>query len=144
MATENALPQLVPVLPRPRGIAHVAAAVLFAVNPYTMVLANRTTATLVGYAALPWLLLCVHRGLRDPRRWWWPAAFGLVLTSTGGGVNAAVTAWILPGPLLLLLYEPLIAGVPWRSVRSFGWRTAATGQSQNFSTGKPRMRKKSA
>lgn len=114
------------LLGRPRGVAHVAAAVIFAVNPYTVVLANRTTATLVGYAALPWLLLCVHRGLRDPRRWWWPAAFALVLTSTGGGVNAAVTAWLLPGPLLLLLYEPLVAGLPWRSVREFGWRTVVT------------------
>ncbi|MBV9212507.1 MAG: DUF3367 domain-containing protein, partial [Actinobacteria bacterium] len=113
------------LLARPRGAAHVAAAILFAVNPYTVVLANRTTATLVGYAALPWLLLCVHRGLADPRRWWWPAAFALILTSTGGGVNAAVTAWLLPGPLLLLVYEPLMARVPWRSVRDFGWRTAA-------------------
>ena len=61
----------------------------------------RTSVTLLGYAALPWLLLCVHRGLRAPRSWWWPAAFALAVACTGGGVNAAVTAWVLLGPLLL-------------------------------------------
>ena len=61
--------------------------------------------TLLGYAALPWLLLCVYRGLRAPRSWWWPAAFALAVACTGGGVNAAVTAWILLGPLLLAAYE---------------------------------------
>src|SRR3954471_12222459 len=35
---------------RPRGAAHVAAAVLFAVNPYVVVFSSRTTITLLGYA----------------------------------------------------------------------------------------------
>ena len=59
-------------------------------NPYVVVFTARTTVTLLGYAALPWLLLAVHRGLRVPRGWWWPAAFALALALTGGGVNAAV------------------------------------------------------
>ena len=101
------------LLERPRGVPHAAAAALYLVNPFVVVYANRTTITLLGYAALPWLLLAVHRGVRDSGRWWWPAAFALVVTSTGGGVNAAVTAWILVGPLLLFLYEPLFEGVPW-------------------------------
>lgn len=109
---------------RPRGAAHVVAAVLFAVNPYVVVFADRASFTLLAYAALPWLLLCVHRGLRDRRRWWWAAAFALILTSTGPGVNAAVWAWLLPGPALLLLYEPLLAGVPWATVRRFALRLA--------------------
>ena len=113
------------MLARPRGVAHVSAAVLFGCNPYVVVFTNRASFTLLGYAALPWLLLCVHRGVREPRRWWWPAAFALVLTSTGGGVNAAVTAWLLPGPLLLLLYEAFVGRVGWRSVRDFGLRAAA-------------------
>ena len=43
---------------------------------------------------------CCWRAPRParPRGWWWPAAFALVLTSTGGGVNVAVTAWLLLGP----------------------------------------------
>src|SRR4051812_34458534 len=115
------------LLGRPRGAAHVAAAVLFVVNPYVVVFSSRTTITLLGYALLPWLLLVVHRGLRDPRRWWWAAAFALLVTSSGGGVNAAVTGWLLVGPLLLVLYEPLVCGVPWASVRAFAWRAAVAG-----------------
>src|SRR5919202_1707638 len=108
-----------------RGVAHVAAGVLYGVNPYVLVFANRTTFTLIGYAALPWLLLLVHRGVRDPRRLWWAAAFALIVTSVGGGVNAAVTVWLLVGPLVLLVYEGLLGGVEWRGVRAFGLRAAA-------------------
>ena len=42
---------------RERGAAHAAAAVLFVVNPYVTVYANRTSVALLAYAALPWLLL---------------------------------------------------------------------------------------
>ncbi len=100
-----------------RGVLHVAAGVLFIVNPYVTVYANRTSISLLSYAALPWLLLAVHRGLREPRGWRWPAVFALVLASTGGGVNVAVTAWLLVGPALLVVYELLWGGVPWPAAR---------------------------
>ena len=100
-----------------RGALHVAAGVLFIVNPYVTVYANRTSISLLSYAALPWLLLAVHRGLREPRGWRWPALFALVLASTGGGVNVAVTAWLLVGPALLVVYEVLWGGVAWRAAR---------------------------
>ena len=32
-------------------------------------------------------------------------------------MNAAVTAWVLLGPALLVVYEAAFAGVPWRAVR---------------------------
>jgi hypothetical protein len=57
--------------PRPRRAAR-RRGVLFVLNPYVAVYANRTSITLLAYAALPWLLLAVHRGLRDPRGWRWP------------------------------------------------------------------------
>jgi arabinofuranan 3-O-arabinosyltransferase len=100
-----------------RGALHVAAGVLFIVNPYITVYANRTSISLLSYAALPWLLLAVHRGLREPRGWRWPALFALVLASTGGGVNVAVTAWLLVGPALLVVYEVLWGGIAWRAAR---------------------------
>ncbi|HEX5923539.1 MAG TPA: alpha-(1-_3)-arabinofuranosyltransferase family protein [Baekduia sp.] len=100
-----------------RGALHVAAGVLFIVNPYVTVYANRTSISLLSYAALPWLLLAIHRGLREPRGWRWPALFALVLASTGGGVNVAVTAWLLVGPALLVIYEMLWGGVAWRAAR---------------------------
>ncbi|HEY2601400.1 MAG TPA: alpha-(1-_3)-arabinofuranosyltransferase family protein [Thermoleophilaceae bacterium] len=107
------------LLDRPRGAAHLAAGLIVLLNPYVVVFTNRTTFFLLGYAALPWLLLVVHRGLRSARSWWWPAAAALIVTSMGGGVNATVTAFMLLGPLLLLLYEPLVLGLPWRAVRDF-------------------------
>ena len=57
--------------------AHLVAGLLVLLNPYVVVFANRTSVTLLGYAALPWLLLIVQRGVRDPRR-----------LLVGGGVRA--------------------------------------------------------
>ena len=56
---------------RPRGALHVVAAAVYVVNPYVAVYADRTTVALLAYAALPWMLLIVHRGLRAPRSWLW-------------------------------------------------------------------------
>jgi len=108
------------------GALHLAAGVLYVVNPYVAVYAGRTSVALLAYAALPWMLLCVHRGLRDPRGWWWPAAFALVLTSTGGGVNAAVTGWVLLAPALLVAYELGWGGVPRAALRPWLGRMALT------------------
>ena len=115
---------------RPRGLPHVIGAGFYLLNPYTVIFSARTSVVLLGYAALPWLLLIVHRGVRaardwrDWRGWWWAAAFALILTSTGGGVNAAVVGWMLVGPLLLLAYEPLVGSVRWRDAGAFLARIA--------------------
>jgi arabinofuranan 3-O-arabinosyltransferase len=90
---------------RPRGVPALVAGALMIANPYVVVFANRTSVTLLAYALLPWLLLCVQRGLREPRGWWWPAALALSIASLGGGVNAAVAGWVLIGPALLIVYE---------------------------------------
>src|SRR5439155_20845040 len=114
--------RLMDALYRPgRGVPHLVAGAMIALNPYVVVFTNRTSVTLLGYAALPWLLLAVHRGLRDRdgRSWWWAAAFALLVAATGPGVNAAVTAWVLLGPALLLLYEAAVVRVPWRSAARF-------------------------
>jgi hypothetical protein len=107
------------LLQRPRGAPHVAAALLFVLNPYVAVYANRISVSLLAYAALPWLLLAIHRGLRAPRSWRWPAVFALVLTCTGGGVNAAVTGWLLLAPALFVVYERWLGGVPKGAIRPF-------------------------
>jgi hypothetical protein len=118
---------------RPRGIVHVVGALFYLLNPYTVVFSARTSITLLGYAALPWLLIVVHHGVRavrDRRRWggwWWAAAFALILTSIGGGVNAAVVGWMLVGPLVLLLYEPAVGAVRLRDSASFLARVGLLG-----------------
>ncbi len=113
------------LLDRPRGIAAVVAGLLVMFNPYTVTYLQRTSVTLLGLAALPWLLLAVHRGLRDPRGWWWAAAVALLIASAGAGVNAAVTAWVLVGPLAFALYERLTGAVDTRALRDFGLRAGA-------------------
>ena len=113
------------LLDRDRGAVHAAAAVLFVINPYVTVYFARQSIALLAYASLPWLLLCVHRGLREPRGWRWPAAFALVLASAGGGVNAGLTGWVLLGPALLVIYDVTVGGVPARgTVLSFLARLA--------------------
>ena len=121
---------------RPRGLPHAIGAGFYLLNPYTVIFSARTSVVLLGYAALPWLLLVVHRGVRaigsgpgwrDWRGWWWAAAFALILTSTGGGVNAAVVGFMLVGPLLLLAYEPLVGAVRWRDAGALVVRVALLG-----------------
>jgi arabinofuranan 3-O-arabinosyltransferase len=107
-----------------RGAAHLAAGLIYSVNPFVVVYANRSTVFLLGVSALPWLLLAVHRGLRDPRGWFWPAAFALIFTTTAGGVNAAVPAWLVLAPALFLLYELAVGGVGRAALRPFLLRVA--------------------
>ena len=110
---------------RRRGVAHLVAGAFFLLNPYVVVFTARTSITLLGYAALPWLLIVTYHGLRATRgrrgwrSWWWAAAFALILTSTGGGVNAAVLGWMLVGPLVLMLYEPAVGNVRPRDAAGF-------------------------
>ena len=111
------------LLGRPRGVAHAVAGVLVMVNPFVVVYANRTTVTLLAVAVLPWLLLVVHRGIRS-REWRWPAAFALLVIASGPGVNAAVTAWLLVGPALLLLYEVVYLRAAWPATRAFALKAA--------------------
>ena len=104
---------------RDRGVAHLIAGAAVVLNPYVVVFANRTSITLLAYAALPWLLIATRRGLRSPPGLWWPAAFALIVASAGGGVNAASLAWILVGPALLVLYELVVLRTSPAAVRAF-------------------------
>ena len=110
---------------RERGLPHVAAALFYMLSPYVVIYASRGSFTLLGYAALPWLIVAAHAGLREPRRWRWPAAAALIAASTGGGVNAAVLAWVLVGPAALLAYEVAVLGASRRAALGFAVRAAA-------------------
>ncbi|HEX4010308.1 MAG TPA: alpha-(1-_3)-arabinofuranosyltransferase family protein [Solirubrobacteraceae bacterium] len=120
--------RLLRALGRRGAVPELVAGAIFMVNPYVVVFTSRTTIFLLAYAALPWLMLIAHRGLAQPRRWFWPAGFALVTTSSGGGVNATVTALVLLGPILLVVYEAAMGDASWRAAWSLTWRTAlATG-----------------
>jgi hypothetical protein len=105
-----------------RGVAHLVAGLLFLLNPYTVIFTSRGTVTLLTYAALPWLMLVAHNGLRSPRGWRSPVAFAVIISLAGGGVNAGVIAWALVAPAGLLVYEAVALGRSRREVWSFAWR----------------------
>jgi arabinofuranan 3-O-arabinosyltransferase len=110
------------LLDRRRGVAHLVAGAVAVVNPFVVIYANRTTVTLLATAVLPWLLLAVHRGVRDPHGWRWPTVFALLVTASGGGVNGAVTFFMLLAPAMLLVYELMFAGVSGQAARGFALR----------------------
>ena len=93
-----------------RGLGHLFAGAVYITAPYVATFANGASITLLAYAALPWLLVFVHRGLDSPRGWRWPALGALLIAVMGGGVNAAVLAWIVFGALALVAYEVAGAG----------------------------------
>ena len=93
----------------------MVAAAFFLLNPYITVFTARTTITLLGYAALPWLLLITHHGLRTTRGWrgWRPWCVGRRPSRWCSPPRAAASTppssvWMLVGPLVLLLYEPAV------------------------------------
>jgi hypothetical protein len=88
-----------------RGWAHAGAGAFMLLNGFVVTFANRTSVTLMALAVLPWLIVAVHRGLRHPTGWREPTVVALLVTISGGGVNSAVTALMLIGPLLLCIYE---------------------------------------
>ena len=128
------------LLGRPRGVAHLVAGAVMLLNPFVVTYANRTTVTLLAYAALPWLLLVVHRGLRESHRWRWPAAFGLLVAASGGGINGAVTAWMLLGPVLLLFYEIAFTRIGSRQARRLRVARAADHGAHLAVVDRPRVR----
>ena len=113
------------LLDRPPGLPHAIAGLLFMANPYVVVAISRATIVLLAYAALPWLLVCAHRGLRAPGSWRRPAMIGLLFALAGGGVNAALLFWISLAPIGLLIYEvSVVRSATWRAAGRFTWRAA--------------------
>ncbi|MFL5885712.1 MAG: alpha-(1-_3)-arabinofuranosyltransferase family protein [Thermoleophilaceae bacterium] len=110
-----------------RGLAHFAAGLLFATSPFVAVSLTHSSVTLLAYAALPWLIVAAMRGGREPTRWVWPAFAGLVLGAAGGGVNLAVLAWVVPGPLVLLGYQVAVRVRTAREAWGFAWRAGVCG-----------------
>lgn len=107
-----------------RGVAHLGAGLFYALNPYVVVsIAVRGTVPLLAYAALPWIMLAVHRGVRDPSAWRWPAAIALAVTFSGGSINFAHVLWIAFAVAALLVYETWAIGVVGRDAGRFAART---------------------
>src|SRR5881227_3623186 len=50
-------------------VGELTAGLIYLLNPYVVVFANRTSGFLLAYVLLPWMILAAWRGLRDARRW---------------------------------------------------------------------------
>ena len=98
-------------------VGRVAAATVYAVNPYVLV-EGSTNPILLPYALLPWLLLALAAAVREPRAWRPPAAFAAVFLAMSG-VNAGVV------PLVMLLALPCYLAYA-RLVERTAWRALAT------------------
>jgi arabinofuranan 3-O-arabinosyltransferase len=93
----------------------VAAAVLYAANPY-LLLGGATTPTLLPYALLPWFLLALRAGFARPRSLYWPCVAGLLFTAMSG-INAGVVPILQTvGVVALVVEARLRLGRPWRSI----------------------------
>jgi len=84
------------------GRAVVIAALAYALSPYVLEYEARISAILMPWAALPWMLALIVRGLRRPG-WRYPALFALVVALCGS-VNATSLIYAGVAPLLWVPY----------------------------------------
>lgn len=96
-----------------RGGALVAA-VVYQLSPYVLPYLSRTTAMLLPWAALGWIVGLTIRSVTSGNRWRHPALLALVLLSCSA-VNATAVMMIAPAPVLWLLHAVLQRTVSWRT-----------------------------
>ena len=111
---------------RSDSLARLLGGLVFVLNPYVVTQMNRGTITLLAYMVAPWLMVAAHRALLEPRRWRWPIFAGILVAAAGGGVNAAVLAWVVLAPVLLIFYEVAVIGRSRRAAAAALWRTGIT------------------
>ena len=92
------------LLARPRGVEHFVAGLAYVLNPYVGDDQQPDDRLLTAYAALPWMLLAVHRGVAPAQLVVARGARADAGRERRRG-NAATVAWVLVAPALLLLYE---------------------------------------
>ncbi len=89
------------------------AAVVYLLSPYLLPYVSRTSAMLLPWAGLPWIIgLTVLAATRS--RWRHAALVALVVASVGA-VNATALLMIVPGPVLWLLIAAAEQRIAWRT-----------------------------
>ena len=91
----------------------VAAAVVYQLSPYILPYVSRTSAMLLPWAAVGWLVGLTIRAVTSTRRWRHPALMALVLLSCSA-VNATAVMMIAPAPVLWLLHALMQRTIEWR------------------------------
>jgi hypothetical protein len=111
-------------LPQPgAGVAALA----YMLSPYFLQYVGRISVILLPWAALPWLVALLERGLRASaggrHPWRHPALFA-VLVAAMSSVNASGALYVGVGPVLWLVYAGATRLHRWRDVGAVLWRTA--------------------
>ncbi len=107
-----------------RRIGAAFAGAVYITAPYVGTFVSARSVVLLAYAALPWLLVAVHRGLAAPTGWRWPAVAALLIAVAGGGVNVTIVVWVVLAALALVAYEVAVLGRQRGAAPAFLWRAA--------------------
>ncbi|HAP74737.1 MAG TPA: hypothetical protein DCR14_01480 [Acidimicrobiaceae bacterium] len=92
----------------------LTAAVVYQLSPYVLPYISRTSAMLLPWAALGWIVgLTIKSARAEQRRWRHPALLALVLLSCSA-VNATAVLMIAPAPLLWLAHAVWAREIAWR------------------------------
>ena len=91
----------------------LAAAVTYQLSPYILPYLSRTSAMLLPWAALGWIVGLTIRAATSGHRWRHPALLALVLLSCSA-VNATAVMMIAPAPLLWLAHAVFQRTVSWQ------------------------------
>ena len=111
------------LLGMPKGGAVVAATV-YMLSPYILPYVSRTSAMLLPWAAVGWLVGLTIRAATSDRRWRHPALMALVLVSCSA-VNATAVMMIAPAPILWLLHAIWERTITWRKAVAASCRIGA-------------------
>ncbi|MEI8239505.1 MAG: alpha-(1-_3)-arabinofuranosyltransferase family protein, partial [Actinomycetota bacterium] len=92
-----------------------AAAVVYQLSPYVLPYISRTSAMLLPWAAVGWLVGLTIKTATSPHRWRYAALTALVVL-TCSAVNATAVMMIAPAPVLWLLHAAVDRTITWRRV----------------------------
>lgn len=103
--------------------AALLAAIAYQFTPYVLAYQSRTSAMLLPWCGLPWMVLIALKGVRSPS-WRYPALLALIVGSVGG-INATSLIMVAPAPFIVLI-DTLFREAPLRPlVYRFALRSGA-------------------
>ena len=104
----------------------VVAAVVYQLSPYILPYVSRTSAMLLPWAAVGWLVGLTIRAVTSEHRWRHPALMALVLLSCSA-VNATAVMMVAPAPILWLLHALMQRTIEWRRALGAALRIGGLG-----------------
>jgi len=96
------------------GAGRWVAALAYMLSPYVIDYLTRTSAILMPWASLGWMIGLTAMAARTGR--WRPAGLFALVVAIVGGVNATSVLLVGLGPGLWLLHAGVTREVPWRRV----------------------------